>query len=413
MKRMIAVCLLVSSLVFSQQKISLADAELAFSKNNLQLLAQEYNLSVADADIIQAKIWDLPQASFQGNMYDPENKQIFNLGPSKSFAVQQLFLLGGKRKNQVDLAKSNKELAKLEFQQLLVQLQTQLREIFYTFYYDMKNLESIDRQLIFLTDLVKAYKVQTAKGNISLKDEVRLQSIVQDLNNEKLQLKNEISAQLQDFRTISGMNGEILPEVKDDEAEDLIKKQPLHSLEELQQIALENNADYLYALKAIETSAANYKLQKSLNIPDLTGGLQWNQNSGIYKNEINFTVGIPIPLWKQNRGNVQKAQTLIDQSKKNSEFKKEELINKIAAAYQNWQNNYDQYFNIDPKDINNLNIVYKGMQDNFRKGNVTLIDFTDFTNSYKETVLKFNEMKKQVAISAEELNHLVQTPIFK
>lgn len=412
MNRLIFLGLLISSGAFAQQKIAINEAEEAFVKNNLQLLAQQYNISIADADIIQAKIWNLPEASFQANVYNPEDKKIFDVGPSKSFAVQQLFLLGGKRKNEVEFAKSNKELAQLQLKQLLVDLKTKLRETFYSIYFDQKKLVNIDKQLNFLTDLVKAYKVQTAKGNIALKDEVRLQAIVLDLNNEKLQIKNSISSQLQDLHTLTGISGEISPDVNDEEADTTIRKQTLNSLDEIKQKALENNADYLYVQKAVESSKSYYNWQKSLNIPDVTGGLQWNQSNGIFKNEVNFTVGIPIPLWKQNEGNVQKAKTLIDQSQKNSEFKKLEVESNVTAAYQTWQNNYDAYFNIQQKDLNNLEAVYKGMQDNFRKGNVTLIDFTDFTNSYKETVLKINEMQKQIVISAEELNQLVQTPIF-
>ena len=412
MNRLIFLGLLISSGAFAQQKIELNEAEEAFVKNNLQLIAEQYNISIADADIIQAKIWDLPEASFQANVYNPEDKRVFDVGPSKSLAVQQLFVLGGKRKNEIEFAKSNKELAQLQFSQLLVGLKTKLRENFYSVYFDQKKLESIDKQLSFLTDLVKAYKAQTAKGNIALKDEVRLQAIVLDLNNEKLQIKNSISSQLQDLHTLTGISGDLSPEMNDEEADTTIRKQTLNSLDEIKQKALENNADYLYVQKAIESSKSYYKWQKSLNIPNVTGGLQWNQSNGIFKNEVNFTVGIPIPLWKQNEGNVQKAKTLIDQSQKNSEFKKLEIESNVAAAYQTWQNNYNAYFSIEQKDLNNLDAVYKGMQDNFRKGNVTLIDFTDFTNSYKETVLKINEMQKQIVISAEELNQLVQTPIF-
>ena len=412
MNRMILVGILVSAGMFAQQRITLNVAEDSFVKNNLQLLAQQYNISLADADIMQSKIWDLPQASFEANAYNPENKKIFDLGPSKSFAVQQLFVLGGRRKNEVEFAKSNKDLAKLQLQQLLVQLRTQLRESFYSIYFDEKNLSSIDKQLNFITDLVTAYKVQTAKGNIALKDEVRLQAIVLDLNNEKLQIRNSISTEVQNLHTLTGISGDILPDVSPDEVSEILKKQPLNSLSEIRQKALENNADYLYAGKSIESNTSYYKWQKSLNTPDVTGGLQWNQNSGIYKNEVNFTVGIPIPLWKQNAGNVKKAKALIDQSQKNSEGKKLEIENSVTAAYQTWQNNYNLYFSIEQIDINNLNAVYKGMQDNFKKGNVSLIDFTDFTNSYKETTLKLNEMQKQVVMSAEELNQLVQTPIF-
>ncbi|QBO58286.1 TolC family protein [Chryseobacterium salivictor] len=412
MNRILVIALLISSCAFSQKKITLQQAEQSFVKNNLQLIAQQYNISAADADIVQAKIWELPQASFEANVFSPENNTFFNLGPSKSLALQQLFLLGGKRKNEIEFARSNKELSQLQFNQLLFELKSQLRETFYSIYFDQRKLENLDGQLAFLTDLVKAYKVQTAKGNIALKDEVRLQTMVLALNNEKFQIRNAVFSQLQNLHTLTGISDDIIPEMSEDEVQILIKNQPLISLNELKKIALEHNADYLYGLKSIENSKSYYKWQKSLNIPDVTGGLQWNQNSGIFKNEINFTVAIPIPLWKQNQGNVQKAQILVEQSQKNTDYQKQELENKITAAYQNWQNNYTQYFGIELADLNNLNAVYKGMQNNFRKGNITLMDFTDFSNSYKETVLQIDEIKKQVVISAEQLNQLIQTPIF-
>lgn len=44
----------------AQQNMSLLDCEEAFQKNNFQLLAEQYNINMADADILQAKIWELP-----------------------------------------------------------------------------------------------------------------------------------------------------------------------------------------------------------------------------------------------------------------------------------------------------------------------------------------------------------------
>ena len=50
---------MTSVFVYSQQRMSLEECEESFQKNNLQLLAAQYNISEAEADIIQAKIWDL------------------------------------------------------------------------------------------------------------------------------------------------------------------------------------------------------------------------------------------------------------------------------------------------------------------------------------------------------------------
>ena len=399
--------------IFAQKSMSLRQCEEAFRNNNLQLLAEQYNISQADADIIQAKIWDLPQISFTGNAYNPEDKRIIDIRHSKDVEIQQLFVLGGKRKKEVEFAKTNKELAQLQYNQLLIDLRSQIRQTYYSLYYDGRKILRIDNQLSFLNDLLKAYKTQTTKGNISLKDEVRLQTLVLGLNRDKTEVTNSILASQNALRILTGINENILPDLSVEEAKDLLDDVPLISLNDLQKRAEQNNAEYQFALKTIESSKAYYNWQKSLNTPDLTAGLQYSQLGGSFKNELNFTIGIPIPLWKQNKGNIQKAQFISEQSQKNAEFKKNELYNQVALAYQTWENQYNQLMSITPKDLDNLEAVYKGMQDNFRKGNVSLIEFTDFSDSYNESVLQMNEMKKQIMISAEELNRLTQTQIFK
>lgn len=410
--RIAGLMILISTGLFAQQQMTLQDAEDAFRKNNLQLIAQAYNINQAEADVIQAKIWDLPVGSFSANLAEPSKPSFFNIGPTKSLQVSQLFLLGGKRQKQVDFAKTNIELAQLQFKQLTVDLRTQLRENFYAIYFDKRKVQSIDNQLGYLTDLLKAYKVQVKKGNISLKDEVRLNSMIIGLNNDKIQLKNNMVAEENVLMTITGITEPIVPVLNASEVAGLLKSEPLASLEELKTNAEQNNADYQYSLKEIESSQKYLAWQKSLNTPDLTGGLQWNQNSGYYKNEVNFSVGIPIPLWKQNAGNIKKAEYLTQQNQQNAEYKKLNLHSQVTSAYNTWKNNYEQLKAIPQQDIDNLDTVYKGMTDNFRRGNVTLIEFTDFTESYKQAVMQINEIKKQVLISAEELNHLTQTPVF-
>ncbi len=77
MNRIAVLCFAISSFMAAQQKMSLLDCEEAFQKNNLQLLAEQYNINMADADILQAKIWELPQLSGQFNAYNPQDKKFF------------------------------------------------------------------------------------------------------------------------------------------------------------------------------------------------------------------------------------------------------------------------------------------------------------------------------------------------
>ena len=395
-----------------QQQMSLQDCELAFQKNNLQVLAAQYNINMADADIMQAKIWELPQINGYVNAYNPEDKRAFDVGRAKGAEITQLIYLGGKKKNEIQFAKSNKELSQLQFNQLLVDLRSQLRENYYNLIYEQKKQISIDGQLKYMNELLIAYKIQTDKGNISLKDYVRLQSIVIQLNNDKIEINNNILAFQQNMKILTGISDNILPNISKLDENDILISQPFGDLEILKEKALVNNADYLYNLRLIENSKLFAQWQRSLNTPDLNLGAEYDQNSGTFRNEINLKVGIPIPLWKVNKGNVEKAKYAIQQNEKNSEYQKLNLETQVESAYQTWKNQYDQYFELKPVDVENLNTVYNGILKNFRSGNISLMDFTDFLESYRQTVLQIYEMKKQIMISAEQLNQLVQTKIF-
>lgn len=403
---------IVSSFTFAQGKISLEECEAAFIQNNLLLLAQQYNIGQADADIIQAKIWELPEAGYQGNLINPEDRRILDVGRSNSLSIQQLIYLGGKKKHEVEYAKRNKDLALLQFEQLLAELRTQLYETYYTLHFEEKKVGDIDTQLIYMTDLLSAFKIQTAKGNTSLKEQVRLQSMVVQLNNDKMEVVNNILQQQQQLKILTGLHQNISTSLSNEEANKLLAQKPLFNLEEIKQEALANNSDYLYSLKDIEANKLNLSWQKAQNIPDISVGGQWNQLGGAFKNEVDFTVAIPIPLWKRNKGNVVKAQYQIKEAETNNNLKKLTLESAVEMAYRTWQNQYQQYFTVKGEDLENLNTVYNGMTDNFRKGNVTLVDFTDFMDSYRQTILQLYEMRKQVMIAGQELIRLTQSKIF-
>lgn len=396
----------------AQQQMSLLGCENAFQQNNLQLLAEQYNINMADADILQAKIWELPQMNGYINAYNPEGRKFLDAGKAKGFEVTQLIYMGGKKKNEVAFAKSNKDLAQLQFTQLLVELRTQLHTNYYNLYYEKLKLENTNKQLGYMNDLLKAYKVQSAKGNVSLKDEVRLQSIVIQLNNDKLGINKDILEFEQNLKVLTGITENIEPQISDDEAKQILVAQPFGDESDLKRKAIENNADYLFNLKLIDNSKLYAQWQKSLNVPDLNVGAEYDQNSGTFRNEINLKVGIPIPLWKVNKGNVQKANFAIQQNQRNAEFQKLNLETKVQSAFQMWKNQYEQLLEIKSTDLNNLDLVYNGILKNFRNGNVNLIDFTDFMESYRQTSLQIYDMKNELIQSAEQLKQLVQTKIF-
>lgn len=412
MNKFAGLFIVVSSFLVAQQQMSLQDCEEAFQKNNFQLLAEQYNINKADADIIQSKIWELPQLSGYINAYNPEDKRVFDAGRAKGAEITQLIYLGGKKKNEIAFAKSNKELAQLQFTQLLASLKTELHSAYFNLYYQKVKLESITKQLGYMNELLKAYRMQSEKGNVSLKDEVRLQSIVVQLNSDKTDINKDLLEYQQNLQILTGLSNTIEPQISDQEVKEILASQPFGNQEALKEKALQNNADYQYNIKLIDNSKLYAQWQKSLNVPDLNLGAQYDQASGTFRNEVNLMIGVPLPLWKSNKGNIEKANLAVLQNQKNAEFQKFSLETKVQAAYNIWKNNFEQLSQIKSIDQNNLETVYSGILKNFRNGNISLIEFTDFMETYRQTVLQVYDMKNNLIQSAENLNLIVQTKIF-
>jgi len=406
--------LLGTSGAFAQKAVTLKETEEALQKNNLLVLAEQYNITASEAGVIQAKIWDQPFISGEINAYNPNNTKFFDAGKNgqKALAVQQLILLGGKRKNEVAFAKANVAIAQLQFEQLVRNLKLQLDQDFYNLYFDQRKIITLDLQISKLETLLSEYQVQAVKGNVPLKEVVRLQTLVLNLKDTKNNFQKNIIGYQQDMALITGITEPITPLVVD-ENETIGKFNfPKYSKDDMLNLSVEKNPDYLSVVKITESQDLYLKWQKSLSVPDITPGLAYDQRGGAFNNQLNLTLGIPLPLWNKNKGNIKAAEAKLSQSKPDSEYKKQEIQNNMAMAYRIWQQQQTQLASISPTTITNLETVYRGVLDNFQKRNISLLEFTDFMESYNQSRIQINEIKKQWIFSSLNLNYITNTEVF-
>lgn len=415
MKKLIALLflILISQAGLAQKTVTLEDCESQFLKNNLFLLASQYNIDASKALTIQARIWDNPTITAELNAYNPERNQYFDIGKDgqKAFGIEQLIYLGGKKNNEVKLAQANEQLAELQFNDLLRTLKLQLRKSFYTVYYNTKSLETTDKQLAHIEDLINSYSIQAQKGNIPLKDVVRLQSLYLNFKNERMEVVNNNIEEQANLKLLLNSTETVVPIVSDTEFNKYLKT--IHfDLKSFQDQAIANRPDYLAKQKEIDANEINVKWQKSLSVPDITVGANYDQRSGAFNKEANLTLGIPLPLWNKNKGNIKYAQTILDQSKVEKQNFDLQLQTEITSAWNKWDESRKNYAVIKPTVNADFDAVYNGMLTNFQKRNVSLLEFTDFMESYNQATVQVNELKKKLALSGEELNSTINKDLF-
>jgi len=399
---------------FSQQKLSLPDLENQLQKSNLMLLAEHFNIDASQAAIIQARIWDQPYVLFDANAVNPQNHQYFDVGPSgqKALMIQQLFYLGHKKQNEVAVAKANSEIAILEYEQLLRNLKIQLAQTFYQFYFDKQRLITLNDHIEILNTLLVNYSEQSKKGNVPLKDVARLQSLVLGLRNDKTNLMTSIYDSQRQLAILTGISDEIIPNW-DEASLSNMSNSVLVSRTEIESLAMTNNLQFRIASKSIDSEELNVKWQKSLSMPDVTAGMAYDQRGGAFSNQMNFTVGVPLPIWNKNKGNIKIAEAQLSQAKTQQDFVKLELKANADNAYDKWMQHLDQWRAIDDKSLANYKEVYDGMIFNFQKRNITILEFTDFMESYYQTAIQLNQLKVGLIESGLEINHITNQEIFK
>ncbi|TDO73064.1 cobalt-zinc-cadmium efflux system outer membrane protein [Flavobacterium chryseum] len=415
MKKLFALLLLIlfNQVSSAQKTVTLEECESQFLKNNLFLLASQYNIDALKALTMQARIWNNPTITAELNAYNPERNQYLDIGKDgqKAFGIEQLIYLGGKKRNEIKLAQTNEKLAELQFNDLLRTLKLQLRKSFYTVYYNTKSLETTDEQLSHIEDLINSYSAQAQKGNVPLKDVVRLQSLYLNFKNERMEVVNDNIEEQANLKLLLNATENVIPEVSK-EAFDKYTKEIPFDLKSLESDAIANRPDYLAKQKDIEANELNVKWQKSLSIPDITVGANYDQRSGAFNKEANLTLGIPLPLWNSNKGNIKYAKTILEQSKVEKQNFDLQLQTEITSAWNKWNESRKNYVAIKPTINADFEAVYNGMLTNFQKRNVSLLEFTDFMESYNQAAVQINELKKKVALSGEELNSTINKDLF-
>jgi len=392
-------------------RVNIKQADSLFLKNNYSLLASAMNIDAQKAQIIQARLYPNPVFTADLNAYDPENKQAFHVNNSgqKGFQLEQLILLGGKRKAQIDLAKTNVKISELEFQQMLSQLKFQLHSSMYFLSQQYVLIGKYNKQLNLLDTILAAYDTQAKKGNIALKDVVRLKGFYLNLNNERAEILKNYFEELSKVQTILQVNQVVYPLVSDQDFSAFIK--PV-SLDDLTNTAMQNRPDYLITQQDKIFAEQYLSYQRKLAVPDLNLIGSYDQRGGAFQNQVNVGLSIPLPVWNRNQGNIKAASYQVKQQEYETEGIKSKLLADVFNYYQLYMQSVIEFQKTEKLYNEDFETSFKGISENFRKGNVSILEFVDFFEAYNNALTEISRVKVQLNTSAEQLNLTTGKDIF-
>jgi cobalt-zinc-cadmium efflux system outer membrane protein len=382
--------------------ITIKQADKIFLTANFQLMASAMNIEAQKAQEIQAKLYPNPVLTADFNAIDPENNRVFHLGSEgqQSLQLEQLIILGGKRKSQIDLAKTSTEMAGFALQDLMRQLKYQLHTGLFLISQKQLLIAKYDKQLNLLDEIVSAYETQVPKGNIPLKDLVRLKGVYLNLSNERAAIYSDYFDQMTKVQTLLQTKKIITPSVSDSEIRSFVL--PIN-VNDLYQEAIQNRPDLLMSQKDLTFAQQYFTLQQKLAKPDITIFASYDQRGGAFQRQVNLGFAIPLMFWNKNQGNIKTAQALIQTKNFVYEGLKSQVIAEVNGTYLQYQQTVKEYLKNSKLYNDDFEITLKGMTDNFQKGNVSVLEFVDFFESYNNALSEMTRTKIQLATSIEQI----------
>ncbi len=393
-------------------RLTLPEIEQLFVQKNLSLLAQRYHVDIARAEVIQARLRINPNVQFTGNAYDPALKKPLNWNDKTGqyvFDVQQLVRLAGKRNKQIQLAQTSAMMEEQAFFDLLRTLRFSLRCTFYELYFLYHSINAYQTQIDYLEKLNDTQNELQRKGSITLKDALRITSLLYTLKAEQtifVNQVNDLNAELQLF--IQDNSITILPVADGLTLHQNVNRYPLPVLLDS---AYANRYDLLIAKSTITYHQQNLALEKAMAVPDLTLGAEFDKRGSFVDNATFFSVAMDLPFFHRNQGNIKAARIKVDQSALLLKQKQTEVENEVMSAYFKVTSTDQTIQSLDTTFIDKLQFLLQSVTENFQKKNISLLEFTDFYQSYKENILHYNQLRNERMQALEKLQFAVGKPI--
>ena len=119
----------------------------------------------------------------------------------------------------------------------------------------------------------------------------------------------------------------------------------------------------------IQVSRANVSLQKSLAFPEVSLKGSYDRAGNFCDNYFAVGLSISVPVFNRNQGNIKSARLAVLQN-----------TNRVNSNYQ--------------------------------KRNISLLEFIDYYQAYKETCLQLYQTEKDVFLAMEEVNTVTGSDVF-
>ena len=367
---------------------------------NLNLLAEKYNLSVADARIITARLRPNPVVSAGLDYIDfLRNFSHENQGGPTEYNLRTDFILerGGKRDRRIEVARSVREVAQLQLlnttRTLVLDVQNAFvdvqqakdnlalaRENLQAF----QNIVEVNGTRVRAGDLAKVELVRTQVAALQFQSAVRLAESKLKMAANKLQSLMGRAANSPGFDVVGALRRDADPVV----------------LETVGTQATEMRPDLLALRKDQARSQAEIRSQLAQGKVDFTVGTEYHRefHNG-NANALGFFFSAPLPVWNRNQGEIERARMEQEQILARIRAAEADVRNEVRNAWEQYATSRGLLESIEHDLLDQAREVRTTMEYSYRRGEASLVEFLDAQRAFNDARQSYNDARADFARS--------------
>ena len=401
---------------------SLAQLDQQFVDRNFQLLAQRYQIDIADAAITQAGLRPNPNLWFQGNLYNPQTHKFLQYAPPSAadkqagqfnsgyyaVQVQQVILLAGKRSKLVALAESNKSLARLAFRDLMRTLHYQLFTTYANLYFDLQALNLFEQELARQQRLLESYRIALQTGGVAPYEVTRLEVAIRDLEANRANYRTQVADEQATLRVLLRQPTKtfILP------TELPARLTTLPPLAAALDSAQANRPDIGLSQEQIHNAERSVALEKARRTPDLTTGLYFEKYSNAYDNFMGFQLAMDLPVRNRNQGAIRSAETTFKSVTSGLENQQTVVQSDVLNAYDKLNTYYEQLTDRPSGYLDRIQNISAEATKAYNARTIGLLDYLDKIRTYQQAQLNNITLQNNLFNTQQLLNFTTNTRFF-
>ena len=384
--------------------VNLGQAVQEALEKNLGLLAEKYNLSIAEARIVTARLRPNPVFSFGADYQDWLGAGFTptkGVGPAEvNFRTDFLLERGGKRKSRIEVAEGARGVAELQLLNSTRTLLLDVENAFIEVILAKENLVLARENLKSFQEIVTINSARVNAGDLAQVELVRSRVAALQFQNAVLQGESKLRTTRARLQTLMGRS---VPSPEFDVTGEFRRSDVPVVLTDLRVQALEQRPDLQALVHDQVRSLADIRQQEALGKVDFTVGAQVHRQYGAGVQSPGNSLGVffsmPMPVFNRNQGEIQRARQEERQIEARIQAARADILNEVENAYQQFQTSTALLTSIETGMLQQARQVRETTEYSYRRGEASFVELLDAQRAFNDTMQSYNEARAEFARS--------------